>query len=37
MAVSLRKNIVITGASSGLGEAMARTSAGLGRNVALCA
>lgn len=33
----MRKNIVITGASSGLGEEMARVFAGKGRNVALCA
>ncbi len=33
----MRKNIVITGASSGLGEGMARLFAGMGRNLALCA
>lgn len=33
----MRKNIVITGASSGLGEGMAREFAGRGRNLALCA
>jgi NADP-dependent 3-hydroxy acid dehydrogenase YdfG len=33
----LRKNILITGASSGLGAGMAREFAGLGRNLALCA
>lgn len=32
-----RKNILITGASSGLGAGMARIFAGLGRNLALCA
>lgn len=32
-----RKNIVITGASSGLGEGMAREFAAKGRNLALCA
>lgn len=32
-----RTNIVITGASSGLGEGMARLFAGMGRNLALCA
>lgn len=35
--MSARKNIVITGASSGLGEEMARVFAAKGRNVALCA
>jgi short-subunit dehydrogenase len=35
--VTLRKNIVITGASSGLGEGMARQFAAKGRNLALCA
>jgi short-subunit dehydrogenase len=35
--MSLRKNIVITGASSGLGEGMARQFAAKGRNLALCA
>lgn len=33
----MRKTIVITGASSGLGEGMARLFAGMGRNLALCA
>jgi short-subunit dehydrogenase len=33
----MRKNIVITGASSGLGEGMAREFAAKGRNLALCA
>ncbi|MGH3518029.1 MAG: SDR family oxidoreductase [Haloechinothrix sp.] len=32
-----RQNIVITGASSGLGEGMAREFAAMGRNLALCA
>lgn len=35
--VSTRQKILITGASSGLGEEMARRFAGLGRDVALCA
>jgi short-subunit dehydrogenase len=35
--MSLRKNIVITGASSGLGAGMARQFAAKGRNLALCA
>jgi short-subunit dehydrogenase len=35
--MSVRKNIVITGASSGLGEGMARQFAAKGRNLALCA
>ena len=33
----IRKNILITGASSGLGEGMAREFAAKGRNLALCA
>lgn len=33
----VRKNILITGASSGLGEGMARLFAAQGRNLALCA
>ena len=32
-----RQNILITGASSGLGEGMAREYARMGRNLALCA
>jgi short-subunit dehydrogenase len=32
-----RQNILITGASSGLGEGMAREFAAMGRNLALCA
>jgi short-subunit dehydrogenase len=35
--MSVRKNIVITGASSGLGEGMARQFAAKNRNLALCA
>ncbi|MPY77675.1 MAG: SDR family oxidoreductase [Actinophytocola sp.] len=35
--MSERKNILITGASSGLGEGMAREFAAKGRNLALCA
>lgn len=36
-ATPVRKNIVITGASSGLGEGMARLFAAKGRNLAICA
>ncbi|MGW4487933.1 SDR family oxidoreductase [Amycolatopsis sp. NPDC004368] len=35
--MALRKNILITGASSGLGQGMARQFAARGRNLALCA
>lgn len=35
--MTLRKNILITGASSGLGRGMARNFAAMGRNLALCA
>ncbi|MDB5987163.1 MAG: family oxidoreductase [Nevskia sp.] len=35
--MTLRKNILITGASSGLGRGMAREFAARGRNLALCA
>jgi short-subunit dehydrogenase len=35
--VRMRKNILITGASSGLGAGMARQFAAMGRNLALCA
>src|SRR5688572_10141174 len=35
--VAVRKNILITGASAGLGEHMAREFAARGRNLALCA
>lgn len=35
--MTLRSNILITGASSGLGEGMAREFAARGRNLALCA
>jgi len=35
--VGVRKNILITGASAGLGEQMARDFAARGRNLALCA
>ncbi len=37
MARTIRKDIIITGASSGLGEGMAREFAAMGRNLALCA
>lgn len=35
--MTIRQNILITGASSGLGEGMAREFAAMGRNLALCA
>ncbi len=35
--MTTRSNILITGASSGLGEGMARLFAARGRNLALCA
>ena len=34
--MTIRQNILITGASSGLGEGMAREYARMGRNLALC-
>lgn len=37
MVKQIRRNILITGASSGLGEGMARLFAARGRNLALCA
>jgi short-subunit dehydrogenase len=37
MSKTLRQTILITGASSGLGEGMAREFAAMGRNLALCA
>src|SRR6476659_1801862 len=37
MLVRVRTNILITGASSGLGAEMARQFADLGRNIAICA
>ena len=37
MSKTERKNILITGASSGLGEGMARLFAAKGRNLVVCA